>query len=140
MKAFVAPPRSAATNAYDLLQDVKKVILEEPLRLDMSIVCLRGEGISLDILKPACGTVGCLAGWVLVLTGRTKPNEANFGMTGEARDLLGLDREQGSRLFFPQDLISPENTRQTRAHARATIKHLDAFCEENKQQLREKAV
>lgn len=71
----VETPRSHATNAYDLISDVIKAIEGEPKRFDMGDWFVH---ISPSILKknkqllqrfPACGTVACLAGWIVVLHG-----------------------------------------------------------------------
>lgn len=64
----------------ELLLEIREVILVEPRRLDMNdwVAALDGQmrnGDSLDMhdlgrpgdFKPACGTVGCLAGWGAVL-------------------------------------------------------------------------
>lgn len=65
-------PRSDATNAYDLLIDVARVIREEPLRYDQGSWLTFGKyvasGEQYDNPRgPECGTVGCRAGWICVL-------------------------------------------------------------------------
>src|SRR6185437_2038910 len=74
-------PESKATNVYDLLQDLYRVIEQEPTRLDMaaSILAIRGKRYySTDTTGlPPCGTVGCYAGWINILT--RNPSEHNIG-------------------------------------------------------------
>lgn len=62
-------PISRATNSYDLLEDLKKTILEEPLRLRMNdwVTALAGWTGILDIPLPECGTVACCSGWLALL-------------------------------------------------------------------------
>lgn len=55
-------------NAYDLLEAVARHIEEEPRRYYQSSWVLRGDRIrALELAAPACGTVGCRAGWVVAL-------------------------------------------------------------------------
>lgn len=145
---FIDPPTSNATNAYDLLLDVRQAIIDEPKRLDMSIVCVRGVTLTHAFVwdsdsqraqrakweSPACGTVGCLAGWALTLKGRTKPDENNRGYMDNAEVLLGLTPIQAEELFTPDALITAKN-KQSQIHVDATVAHLDAFMVKNAKQL-----
>ena len=131
-------PTTRATTAYGYLTAIAKLVLEEPKRLDMSLVVMRGAGIERYITErfwanpaqkvktPSCGTVGCIAGWALTLAGQTSENEYNMGMMDEARELLGLDFVQEAELFMPKHLTGARHT-QGKAHAKATVKHIKAF-------------
>lgn len=62
-------PFSTATNAYDLLSDVIAAIQSEPRRLDMGQWLCIADSYGGDFSHfPACGTIGCVAGWVIFLT------------------------------------------------------------------------
>jgi hypothetical protein len=61
-------PRSNATTALELLEDVKQVILDEPRRANMNYHL--NTKASFYKNPPSCGTVGCFVGWVCVLAGR----------------------------------------------------------------------
>ncbi len=70
-------PKSDAANAYDLLSDVIACIENEPRRLDMGHWLLHGSrldrfldasGLDPENDAPACGTAGCVAGWIVLLT------------------------------------------------------------------------
>lgn len=87
------------------LEKIKKHILEEPNRLQMDIwlEAKRTPGAmvfdtycdipeAIEQVVPACGTVGCIAGWSAVLDGR----EYRFQSTERA--FLGLENHE---LFFP---------------------------------------
>lgn len=69
-------PVSMATNSYDLLEDLKVEILAEPKRLLQgdwfSKVGERGnqDGYA-GQMHPACGTVACAKGWLLLLRRNT---------------------------------------------------------------------
>lgn len=84
MNTPVPLPRSTATNAYDLLLDVIRVVEEEPRRLLMDIVSNKYSWcIPNDIELPPCGTVGCVAGWCAILTGQERRASAILA-AGEA--------------------------------------------------------
>lgn len=77
-------PRSKAKTVLGLLKDVKRVILEEPKRANMGVFY---KEISPSYGGPACGTVGCFAGWVcLMATGK-------MGDGPKAGEILGYDLE-----------------------------------------------
>lgn len=93
-------PKSKATNAYELLEELIQAVLEEPLRYDqsdwlsqgvyrMSIHRTRGRNV------PACGTVACFAGWVVTLV-QGYDAYAKIGynsIAGQAAHILGFDWE-----------------------------------------------
>jgi hypothetical protein len=59
-------PRSRATNAYELLDEVVRVIEAEPRRLNMGNWIFMPSYVERELI-PACGTVGCVAGWIVLL-------------------------------------------------------------------------
>ena len=87
-----------------LLQDVKQAILEEPRRLNMNHVAVNLHdcpGLQTwvpmtkkyeQLPKPSCGTVGCFAGWVQMLTGLTA-EQSLWNWTEGAVRILGNDLE-----------------------------------------------
>jgi hypothetical protein len=82
----------------ELLLQIRELILAEPLRLDMDswITAFAGEGSSYHKTLPACGTVGCIAGWAAVLL-RPAQNVTQSDLFDFAdfhmASLLGLDNE-----------------------------------------------
>lgn len=90
-KGLAPIPRSTAKTAWGLLQDVKRAMREEPRRVDMDTWLRRMDPRNLCYEcyeAPACGTVGCFAGWVVLLAGgspRTRP----FNVESKARSILG---------------------------------------------------
>ncbi len=140
---FAPLPTHNAKTAYGLLNAIARVITEEPKRLDMSVVCYRKERLLRDAITdlewnkikiPACGTVGCIAGWALVLTGLTSESTAIGNETWMAEMVLGLTPNQGKELFFPPALIGGSE-RQTVKHVNDTVKHIRKFQRANKAQL-----
>lgn len=142
------PPRSDASNSYDLLEDFCTIALENPLRIRMGSVLLTGAQLEQSInamlsgcpmigastapvQMPDCGTVGCVAGWTLALRG--------FGVFGAgvivAGDKLGLDFSQRQELFFPSFYQSGDQ--QTKTHARLTVAHVRAFMNKYEAQLKD---
>lgn len=88
--------RSKATTGLALMRDVRKAILAEPKRANMRVAVQS----RLDAEGPACGTVGCIAGWTVLLhDGRRKalrdnadtlPYDApNLDAVQRARHILG---------------------------------------------------
>lgn len=95
----------------ELLLKVKAVILEEPSRLDMyrwlehhppgrKLWDTAYSGtVDAQLTVPSCGTVGCIAGWVIVLAG--KENESlGVSLSGVAAEALGLSQLQADSLFY----------------------------------------
>ena len=128
-------PVSTATNAYDLLDDVKALALEEPKRIAMGWWLVQNgyssDALLVRVLKggfPECGTVGCVGGWVEVLTGNNV----------RAVKVLGLTEDQGLRLFYPPGLVEEEG--QTIEHATAVVAHITAFQALHEARLKAKAV
>lgn len=71
-------PVSHATNSYDLLTDVIAAIREEPKRIYMDEYVRSAQAIELDEMEaPACGTQGCIAGWVMYLKCDRRKAQAN---------------------------------------------------------------
>lgn len=71
-------PKLKATTSWELLLQVRELIKEEPNRVYMGEF-INSEGSpsgGTNVQKPACGTQGCLAGWMRILTcgGRTLHN------------------------------------------------------------------
>lgn len=61
-------PKSKAKTAYGLVSDVIRAMVEEPKRVNM------GVWVSHRLPEhggPACGTIGCFAGWVSLLKDAT---------------------------------------------------------------------
>lgn len=122
-------PRSNARTAWDLLQDVKRAITQEPRRADMSV--FRHPWAPEDG-GPACGTVGCFAGWVNILAGGRGEGSANIS----ASNILGyyLNYHLQDRHPVPYHVFNNgtgdicATTRPgTRAHARAVVQRINRF-------------
>lgn len=86
-------------NAASLLRKVSQHIMEEPKRCDMDYWMLRGITMRQckdEDHRPACGTVGCIAGWIKVLSGSEETDSAYRVASG----LLGLTGHKGDSLFY----------------------------------------
>lgn len=100
-----------------LLRAVKRAILEEPKRLDMSDGIARASGST----APRCGTVGCIGGWTVLLDACDRLGDSRIAVVAEkvnkqwwddfgelgigstAKKLLRLRSGQAKRLFFIDD-------------------------------------
>lgn len=93
-------PKARARTAYGLLGEIKRIILEDPRRYDQFNTLSVIPAAQLDDkTEPPCGTVGCVAGWVVALTrARLTPYALNSPLTIAER-VLGLTEEQGDQLF-----------------------------------------
>lgn len=127
-------PLSRARTAYGLLRDVQRVILAEPKRVNMKTYAVdpEKEGYS---NRPACGTVGCFAGWVVVLSkGR---QVALNGGGDEAGKLLGWDLhyELPGNGYHVFNAGSGDQCARTlpgsKAHARAVYNRINGFIQRN---------
>lgn len=129
-------PVSKATNAYELLDEIKALALEEPLRVSMNYWRLNASDIEQDtfithLILPACGTIGCIGGWA----------EALAGTGQQAADILGLTDDQWNDLFYPLELVwEADEIGQTPEHARHVIAHIAAFQQKHEAQLKDKPV
>lgn len=147
MKAI---PLSKAKTAWGLLLDVKKAIRSEPKRANMSVYC---DKLAPQHGGPACGTVGCFAGWVMLLRGE----EHSFDAAFPASQLLGGSKDAGGVIDFrlpskqPGFILSgfhvfnsgggdacmSEVTQPgTKAHAKAVIDRIDRFMKKNEKALK----
>lgn len=99
----------------DLLNKVKKHFLDEPRRLRMDTWLKQGypnqeifsAGISgynepEEYLLPQCGTVGCIAGWTVMLAYPNDPSK-QLSPSLQAREVLGIDE-----YIMPYDLFFPD--------------------------------
>lgn len=116
-------------------------MLAEPKRVDMEVFIddwLPSEG------GPACGTVGCFAGWVVLLHGtdtRSRPDVAD-----RARELLGPDCDYYtvSDGAFKADVFSSGNEDDikggigTERYARSVVARIEKFQRINEKILKAK--
>ncbi len=154
MNSFRLTPRSRATNAYDLLNDVARAVLEEPKRLNMDHWLIVGKKTikKMHVKEPMCNTVGCLAGWVTVLT-RTPTIEragcqpSKRRVSESAIQILAGEVPEGGGFVTPDDkfvndlenlfhCFPYQRASGTRAYAREVVKALRAFQKKHKSRLK----
>lgn len=133
-------PTSRATTAYGLLSEIRKLILAEPKRYDQRRYIMRRrnpDGMEDVPMRgfPACGRVGCVAGWVATLTQSRR--FACLDAYEIARAALGLDRRQSRELFGVSGVNGEPQTSQ---HARSGVAHIARFQRKYASQLKAKAV
>lgn len=129
--------RSNATNAYDLMSDVKDYILEEPKRIWMDDWVIEGADRIKDrlgITGPECGTVGCIAGNVRVLTGNLDKACSTLnlalGILSDGNDGLA---DNLYYLFHSTDVDAKYGTKR---YARIVAKRIDEFQRKHEVDLR----
>jgi hypothetical protein len=129
---------SNATNAYDLLSDVIAYMLEEPKRVYMGDWLIKGKDRIKDTFEtdgPACGTVGCIAGNVAVLTNfQTDPEDARFYLSS---DNYGLRSHIYSDLFLDVKVPAKYGTKK---YANIVARRIRAFQREWKADLQAVAI
>jgi hypothetical protein len=128
-------PKSKAKTAYGLLSEVRKLILEEPLRYNQAcFIERRKDWESSHLSMPhfaACGTMGCVAGWVATLK---HPDEFSYCETSRlAAEILGLTSDQEDLLF---DGEAAKGREQTLAHAKSGAAHIARFQKKYEKQLK----
>jgi len=130
-------PVSKATNAYELLDEIRELIIEEPLRYNQASWLSIGEDAHrIYEVVPSCGTVGCVAGWVVALRGYVGASS----VYKSAMYHLGIDYEKADILFHGDaagcvDEIGGGVDSQTPEHARLGALHISQFMEQNKEKL-----
>ncbi len=138
-----AIPLSRAKTAWGLLQDVKRRMLEEPKRVEMDNWVEKRHP---EDGGPACGTVGCFAGWVCLLKGKPR------GKSPTAMRILGancdyvmpstIDSYWGSDSVFTDSQSGGDikGKQGTMTYARSVVKRIDGFMKRNKAKLKAKRV
>ena len=140
----------------ELLLKVKKHILAKPSRLYMNRFILRDKDLSEyrtkrdkryveffskewnekgKRLAPSCGTVGCIAGWVVLLNDEKAKNHR---VIYKAMELLNINNTEASKLFYVSNwpskfkdeyLLVTKN--KIKAHARIVGQVIDFFIKTN---------
>ncbi len=147
---WVPLPKSEADTSYDLLEDIKKAIWEEPKRYNQAtyIRTLRAtKRIPAHSGYARCGTAACVAGWTVLMAKPTgeKPADklAMSDVDKSAAELLGLSWEQSSKLFDGDAMADVAAStgmgmpvQGTLEYAALGIIHIARFQEEHESQLR----
>lgn len=130
-----------------LLRRIQREMLKEPARVEMKRWAIPAKVLLESYPRrksPSCGTVGCIAGWGLMLTkGRKKTDylgiskvilhRQNSGIQREAEKLLRITKQQGKHLFHQREW--PDKFRWkldklnegTAAYARVVCQRIDHF-------------
>ncbi len=97
----------------ELLEKVRKHILEEPKRINMKnwiinpfILRDKFQELKYQNKLPACDTVGCIAGWALQVSSKKKLTSFD---KGDAQVKLNLTYEQANRLFLLENMATDKN-------------------------------
>jgi hypothetical protein len=128
-------PKSRAKTAYGLLSEVRKLILTEPLRYDQNELLVFEDSDNWYGEFPSCGTVGCRAGWVIMLKS-IEPKRV-FDIWDRAEKILGLTEGQASELFTS---LGATGKGQSIEHARSGAQGIVEFQKKYSTQLRAKRV
>jgi hypothetical protein len=134
---------SKAKNAYELLDEVIDLIVDDPRRFnqrDWRMVEGADYYWSNTIDWPDCGTICCVAGWVDMLKSPTPTQSVDSftttrGVGRSARLILGLTSAQAVRLFNPDAVDGDFGTDE---HARLGVKHIRNFQKKHEKQLKAK--
>lgn len=140
--------RTKTITAARLLERIKQVVLAEPARVNMNAFLLAlggrvpdygshvsyrpGEGMILGA-EPACGTVGCIAGWgaVLLRGPRTEPWILEDNAADVLGAALGYDNVIGrvGYLFAASRNLDepPPGTPGTQQHAEFVAHRIDRY-------------
>lgn len=138
-----AMPVSKAKTAYGLLSEIRKLILEEPKRYNQTD-WLRTGKVTKMIYRdgaPACGTVGCVAGWVIALKANPKKVDM-YELPTIAGRILGIkgDYDYGGQVreLFHSDAAGVREDIST--HAERGAEHIAKFQKKYAKQLKAKKV
>lgn len=117
--------------SIDILQKVKQHILEEPRRLRMTTWFYKTDLV--DPMSPPCGTIGCIAGFTVMLSGKIVEVET---VQEEAMELLGINDKQAGELFYTSQWPQRFSTEYfdygwaSKERAEVTARRIDAFIEQ----------
>lgn len=129
--------RSNATNAYDLMSDIRKYITEEPKRIWMADWITEGHSeikATFGVKGPACGTVGCIAGNTVVLTGADTGRDI---CTAALDTLSGNNHKLRDRLHYNVFLDVEVGARYgSKRYAQIVSKRIRDFQKEHEDELR----
>ncbi len=129
--------------AIKILRWVQEQITAEPLRLDMGRILATGEEtLQMYKRRPACNTVGCIAGWISQYgKGKVKPIY-DHDAEEKAYVLLGSTFDSSNQEFFasiyglfytrwPHKLKQAleKTNSQTKPHAKVVCKAIDEWIE-----------
>ena len=121
-------------SSYDLLDQVKKIILEDSKRICMAFkLSQRGDNTEQELPEgyPRCGTVGCVGGWCGYLLGEKK--DISLGNVGR---YMNLTEDQSNKLFFPTGWWHDRRDAQTPTYARKVADHVSHFQKKYEDQLK----
>lgn len=133
-------PKSKAKTAYGLLGEIRALIVAEPKRYNQrDTLAIRGTEITGgydDETFPRCGTIGCVAGWVTMLTAKDPSRVED--VVGFAQRTLGLDGEQEYALFNSE--AAGRTRGGSQEHAQSGADHIASFQRKHRTQLLVKKV
>lgn len=139
-------PQSKAKTAWGLLGDVKRAMLAEPKRVNMGVWIAKSADYA-EYPQPACGTIGCLAGWVSLLKGGC-PSQHLMSVSEHAQELIGAadyytapddDGKPGYHIF---NCDGPDLKGHigTATYAKSIMRRIDRFMKVNAKALKAKRV
>ena len=124
---ILTQPLTRATTAYAVLDQIKQLVTDDPLRLAMNHWLVHTKGMILEQVTesermiPSCGTVGCVGGWADALIGGSLGHKA-----------MHLSYEQRKALFYPtiddgRCFDYTEENAQTSEHAAKVVQNITEF-------------
>lgn len=86
----------------ELLRQTQTAILEEPKRVNMRMWALTQSYQKELGQEPPCGTVGCIAGWIVSITQNLRGDKLaeNMNIEGTATRLLGFPSFYETEILF----------------------------------------
>lgn len=126
---------SKAKTAYGLLRDVQKAIIEEPRRANMGVYTCKLNPDT-DPYAPACGTVGCVAGWISLLSGQGRvdddiPARKLLDPKGDVLDLNTVGPYRNYVFNGGEGDACNRTTPGTPEHAGAVVQRIETFIQRN---------
>lgn len=128
------------TSSYTILGRIIDLVKDEPKRLRMGVVLENITRPSLEVEVddfPACGTVGCIAGWSAYVVGFDWLNRPTMDRTADlllpGPDNFGAREELTSAFVSGSHFYTPDGTRE---QVKAVVKFITKFRERNKKALK----
>lgn len=137
---------AVSKSVVTLVRRVERVILREPRKFDMDFLLMKYNSKEaakrrLGRSAPPCNTVGCIAGWAVLLSDRkniewgrfdSDTKEPYMDVWQRGAELLGLERGEAGKLFnasqWPGEFYKRyENARGKLGRAKVTVERLEHY-------------
>lgn len=107
-------------NTKNINRVIRAIRAEKIAKFNLMYWWAGPDGWSATRDTPACDTAACIGGFAEALLRKGRPGGFGLGADG----FLGLDYNQGTELFYPDERVVPDYRAVTKEQAIAVLEHL----------------